>query len=74
MYTKKYEKDGENIVEFYRSWYDELWDGWIYSFWSIVIGLMSFVCTPFIALYSIWNPRCVGGEYEVGTTTNKNKK
>jgi hypothetical protein len=60
MYTKKWCDEGIEHIEIYQSWYDVLWEGLILGSLYVIAGLIMLICTPFLTIYSIWNPVCLG--------------
>lgn len=57
MYTKKYTtEDGTEVAETFQSWYDVLKEGWMLSFFYLLIGLIGLVATPFMAIWAIFRP------------------
>ena len=60
MYTKTTIKDGYEITETYQNWYEIWLESWKMAFIFVFAGCVGFIVTPFMAIYSIWNPRSIG--------------
>jgi len=60
MYVKEYIKDNKHFTARYKSWYDVLFEGWGVSLVFLFTGLLGLFCSPFVAIWTLWKPMCVG--------------
>ena len=73
--VKRKGANGEETI-MYQSWYDVWLEGWTVGPIYLVVGLITIVATPFVALYSIAKPRCMGysQRYRTAGTAFKDKQ